>query len=400
MAEEKGIHENINLVEVDIADMPGLSFECECGRTHSVGIKKIVLGCGIQDEIVGVLSALNSGKIFMMADAYTYEALGASLERRLIEQGCRLKTFVFDTGSGLPLVPDEKATGRLFMEAGTDLAAILAVGSGSINDLARFVGSRLKVPYIIAGTAPSMDGYASVVSPLMVNGFKTTFEGVYPYAIIADTEVMRKAPMDMINAGFGDVIGKLTALADWKLAKVINGEYYCENVVQLVEKAVGKCINNAGKIALRDETGIKYLIEALILTGVAMGLIGNSRPASGAEHHLAHYWEMEALKKGEDHPLHGNSVGAAAVVIAAVYELAAELLPEGVTYPKSSYVEDILEKAGSKTNPAKLGIDRELFKKSLLHAMEIRERFTILRFTASKGMLERIAETLTRRFYD
>jgi glycerol-1-phosphate dehydrogenase [NAD(P)+] len=385
------------ILGLNINEMSECSFECSCGRIHSVDIKQIITGSDAFNELHDVLSAFKAGKVFLLADSNTYEVLGAKIEELLCKHGFKLKTFTFKTR--VPLIPDERAVGRLLLEMDRDISVILAVGSGSLNDIARILSCRLDIPYVIAGTAPSMDGYASVVSPLIVDGFKLTYDGVYPYAVLADTGIMRKAPAEMINAGFGDVLGKLTALTDWELSKKLNGEYYCKTSVTLVRNAINKCIDNTEGLAQCDENAIKFLIEALILTGIAMGLVGNSRPASGAEHHLAHFWEMDALARGAEHPLHGNSVGVGTVVISSVYELMASEIPLDIQFPKPGYVSGLLRKANSHADPVSLGIGRELFKQSVIHACEIRERYTILRLAAANGHLEEIANILTERFY-
>ncbi len=387
-----------DLLNTAIKDMPGLSFDCGCGRRHSVDIKSILTGSGVLCGLKDILEPFRQGEIFLMADNNTWEACGENVAKLLSDGSFQYKSFVFRAES--PLVPDEKAVGRLLLELDGKTSAIVAAGSGTLNDLARFLSCRLGIPYIIACTAPSMDGYASTVSPLIVEGFKTTMSGVYPYAIVADTEIMKKAPADMIRAGFGDVAGKLTALADWELSRRLNGEYYCEAIVKLVGRAVDKCAASAAGLAVRDEAAIGSLIEALILSGVAMGLAGNSRPASGSEHHLAHYWEMDALAAGEEHPLHGNSVGAATVVISHIYTLLSDKLPEGFEYPRPAFVAGLLENASSFSSPASIGIDRGLFRESILKAYTIRDRFTIMRYANSMGRLEELADTLARRFYE
>ena len=387
----------MTVLNVDIKYMAGLSFDCSCGRRHSAGIKTIMTGSGVLHGLKDILEPFRQGELFLMADNNTWDVCGRNVEQLLSVEGFCIKSFVFR--SETPLVPDEKAVGRLLLEMSSETSAIIAVGSGSLNDLARVLSCRLGKPYIIVGTAPSMDGYASIVSPLIVEGFKTTFNGVYPYAIVADTEIMKRAPEDMIRAGFGDIAGKLTALTDWDLSRRINGEYYCDTIVKLVNRAIGKCIDSAAGLAVRDEAAIESLIEALILTGVAMGFTGNSRPASGSEHHLAHYWEMDALSEGREHALHGNSVGVGTVVISHMYELLSDELPEGFEYPKPAFIAGLLEKAGSYPNPASIGIDKRLFRDSILNAYKIRERFTIMRLAASLNKLEDLADILTRRFY-
>lgn len=387
-----------DILAMNIKDMPGLSFDCGCGRRHSVDIRSILTGSGVLHGLKDILQPFAQGELFLMADGNTWEACGKKVGELLSGWSFRFKSFVFKADT--PLVPDEGAVGRLLLETGGETSAIIAVGSGSLNDLARFLSSRLAIPYVIIATAPSMDGYASVVSPLIVDGFKTTFSGVYPYAILADTEVMKKAPADMIRAGFGDVLGKLTALTDWELSRRINGEYYCDVIVKLVNRAVGKCIDSAAGLAGREEAAIDSLIEALILTGVAMGMAGNSRPASGAEHHLAHYWEMDALASRREHALHGNSVGAATVVISHMYSLLSDELPEGFEYPDPAFLTRLLERAGAYTTPASIGIDRRLFRDSILNAYKIRDRYTVMRLAASMGRLQELADILSRRYYE
>lgn len=388
-----------DLFSTGIEELPGFSLDCPCGRRHSVDIEKLSVRNGILDELVKGLMPFRDGKLFVITDENTYSVFGGSVIARLEKEGFHLKSFVFPKGSH-DLIPDEHAIGRLLMELEQETSLLLAVGSGVLNDLARIIAFKTNKPFAIAGTAPSMDGYASVVSPLIINGKKLTYPGKYPYAIFADTSIMKNAPMVMIRAGYGDVLGKLTALADWQLSRIMEGEYYCETTARLVQNGVGKCIESTEGLAARDEEAIRHLIEALILTGISMGLVGISRPASGTEHQLAHYWEIKAIEASCEHPLHGNAVGTATVVTAMLYELAADLLPAGIDYPSVSYVTGLLEKIGAAVSPRELGIDRALFADSLLNAMNLRNKYTLLRFCDAKGKLAEFAEILVRRFYD
>jgi glycerol-1-phosphate dehydrogenase [NAD(P)+] len=245
-----------------------------------------------------------------------------------------------------------------------------------------------------------MDGYASNISSLMVNNFKTTYKTTYPLSIIADYTVMNKAPMNMIKAGFGDMIGKFISLADWKLSKYLNNEYYCETSAALVDNALNSCCKKAHRLKKKDEAFLISLFESLILSGIAMGLVGNSRPASGSEHHLAHYWEMDALRKRREHPLHGNSVGAAAVVISEIYKMINDINPLPLSIPKADEIREILIAGGCFYNPASLNVNKEVFKESILHAREIRAtRFTILHLVHKLGLEKEIANRLIEIFY-
>lgn len=389
----------LDILNISIEDMPGLSFDCSCGRRHSVEIDKIVVRNDVSEEIAKYLEPFINEKLFVLSDTNTYDVMGETVIDCLNQKGFRLKSFVFETGDHA-LVPDEHSIGRLLLELEPDTAFILVVGSGVLNDIARIVSFRAGKAFAIAGTAPSMDGYASVGSSLIVNGKKITYYSHYPSAIFADISVMRNAPLIMIQAGYGDVLGKLTALADWNLTRIVNNEFYCETIAGLVQKGVDRCIESAEGLAKRDEKAIRYLTEALILTGLSIGLAGVSRPASGTEHQLAHYWEIRAVEEGIDHPLHGNAVGVGTVVTAMLYELASEILPKGISYPTVDYVTCLLKKVGSCANPRDLGISRELFVESMMNAMNMRDKYTILRYCDQKGKLAEFTDIITRRLYD
>lgn len=391
-----------NILNMKIEQIAGKSFECICGKSHSVDIEKIICEKDSINSISEICQPFESGKIFLICDSNTFEICGKKASEILINENFNVKTFIYQQKSELSqnnVVPDEKALGRLLLEIEAETSLIVTCGSGSLNDLSRMISYKLNIPYIIIATAPSMDGYASVVSPLIVEGFKTTFEAVYPYAVVGDLGILATAPVDMIRAGFGDILGKLTALADWELARQIKKEYWCETSVNMVKNALLKCMENASNVTSKSENTIRYIFEALLLSGVAMGLVGNSRPASGAEHHLAHYWEMDALKNGEEHALHGNAVGVGTLVVARIYELMAEFLPKTFIKPSFDEIRLNLIKAGCASKPQEIGVSKELFERSIKNAYTIRTRFTISHFAKELGKLNEIAEIITNEFY-
>lgn len=387
-----------NLLEKSIHELADLHFLCSCGKEHRVDIHDITVGHGVLPKIVEILKKFEVRHPYLLADKNTYALCGKTVQNHLTAAGqYELHSHIFSGDS--VLIPDEKAVGAalLDMEPKDDL--ILAVGSGTLNDIARILSARTGVPYMIIGTAPSMDGYASTVSPLIIGGTKITKEAVYPIAVLADTSILREAPTQMMTAGYGDIIGKFTANTDWRLSQMLTGEYYCKESAALINEATQKCADNAEEFARRDEKAVGLVTEALILSGVAMGMVGNSRPASGAEHHLAHYWEINALKEHREHALHGNAVAVGTVVIASLYDLAEDLLPKELERPTASEIIALLKKCGAPTHPSEIGVEKGLFYQSILHAMEIRERYTILRFCQAKGKLSEFAEVLTKKFY-
>lgn len=386
-----------SILDRPISQWAGMEYSCACGKSHKVDIQAIRVGSGVIQELPGILRDLGASHIFLVADNYTYEAAGRQVEQLLDQAGLSYHKRVFQTET--PLVPNEYALGSVLAAMTSQDDMLLAVGSGTLNDVTKYVSARTGVPYVIAATAPSMDGYASTVAPTILDGFKTTLPAVYPAAIVADVDILKDAPMPMLTAGFGDIIGKFTSLADWRLSHQLNGEYYCPEVAGVIEAAVETCAANAQALAQREPQAIQAVTEALILSGLAMGMVGISRPASGAEHQMAHYWEMDALRRGEEHPLHGNAVGVGTVLAASLYEMAAEYLPQGFAAPDKGQILACLQAAGSCADPKELGIRRELCLESLLHAMELRDRFTVQKLLEQKGKLSLCAQELVARYY-
>lgn len=386
-----------SILDRPISQWAGMEYSCACGKSHKVDIQAIRVGSGVIQELPGILRDLGASHIFLVADNYTYEAAGRQVEQLLDQAGLSYHKRVFQTET--PLVPNEYALGSVLAAMTSQDDMLLAVGSGTLNDVTKYVSARTGVPYVIVATAPSMDGYASTVAPTILDGFKTTLPAVYPAAIVADVDILKDAPMPMLTAGFGDIIGKFTSLADWRLSHQLNGEYYCPEVAGVIEAAVETCAANAKALAQRGPQAIQAVTEALILSGLAMGMVGVSRPASGAEHQMAHYWEMDALRRGEEHPLHGNAVGVGTVLAASLYEMAAEYLPQGFAAPDKGQILACLQAAGSCADPKELGIRRELCLESLLHAMELRDRFTVQKLLEQKGKLSLCAQELVARYY-
>lgn len=386
-----------SILDRPISQWAGMEYSCACGKSHKVDIQAIRVGSGVIQELPGILRDLGASHIFLVTDNYTYEAAGRQVEQLLDQAGLAYHKRVFQTET--PLVPNEYALGSVLAAMTSQDDMLLAVGSGTLNDVTKYVSARTGIPYVIAATAPSMDGYASTVAPTILDGFKTTLPAVYPAAIVADVDILKDAPMPMLTAGFGDIIGKFTSLADWRLSHQLNGEYYCPEVAGVIEAAVETCAANAQALAQREPQAIQAVTEALILSGLAMGMVGVSRPASGAEHQMAHYWEMDALRRGEEHPLHGNAVGVGTVLAASLYEMAAEYLPQGFAAPDKGQILACLQAAGSCADPEELGIRRELCLESLLHAMELRDRFTVQKLLEQKGKLSLCAQELVARYY-
>ncbi|MBQ6551664.1 MAG: sn-glycerol-1-phosphate dehydrogenase [Lachnospiraceae bacterium] len=389
------------ILTMNISEMPGLSFDCSCGRHHSFPVHGISIRKNAIEDLPAMAAPFKDKKILIVFDTNTYRVAGERAVCLLRENGfTKVKELLFDTGTDI-LIPDEKTLGRILQEQDLDCKLMIAVGSGVINDSVKFVTSRTGLPFIIVATAPSMDGYVSDGAPIFSHGYKYSPQAHLTYGLIGDTEILATAPQDMIQAGFGDVVGKITAIADWDLAVKANGDYRCMTCVRLVEKAHEKCFAHADGLPARDPEAMGALMEALTMTGVAMALVNISRPASGAEHMLSHYWEMDYIDRGLNPIHHGIQVGVATVVIARFFEELADILPEGTKElcPPAEEIAALLKKGGAPASPKEIGISRELFRASLINGWTVRPRYSILQFAKDRGRLEELAEKLTEEFY-
>ncbi len=240
---------------------------------------------------------------------------------------------------------------------------IIAVGGGSIIDVAKLASFRADVPFISFPTTASHDGIASANASIKDLGMKTSMKARPPIAVIADVKVIKTAPYRYLAAGVGDMISNLTAVKDWQLAHKIRGEYYSEYAASLSLMSAKMVIRNANIIRLGNEESVRKVIKGLISSGVAMSIAGSSRPASGAEHLFSHALDAIAPKPA----LHGEQCGVGTIIMAYLHGL------------KWERIRETLKKVGAPTNAYELGIDPEYIVEALTVAHKIRpERYTIL----------------------
>ena len=396
----KGVNVMDEILNLSINEMPQTEFDCSCGKHHNFSVHDMSIRKGAIEDLPKMAEPFKDGKILVVFDNHTYEVAGKRAVELLKENGFNVKELLFDTGDDI-LIPDEKTLGRIVQEQDLDTSLMVAVGSGVINDSVKFVTSRSGLPYIIVATAPSMDGYVADGAPIFSQGYKYSPVAHLTYGLVGDTDILKTAPQDLIQAGYGDVVGKITAIADWDLAVKANNDYRCDTCVTLVNRALDKCFAKAEGLKDRDPESLGALLEALTLTGVAMALVNISRPASGAEHMLSHFWEMDYIARGLNPNHHGIQVGVATPVIARFFEELADILPEGTgaLCPPHEEIEALLAKGGAPTSPKDIGISKELFHDSLLKGYTVRPRYSIMQFAKDNGRLEEIADKITEEIY-
>lgn len=295
----------MNLNSIDLSG-------CTCGYKHPALDMTVEIGPALLSRTAEILAGFPR-KLLVVADKNTLAASDGLME--VLSAGgfdCALHCYEDCTEADIEEV-------RAVEKLAAAYDGVLAVGSGSIGDICRLASFYAKKEFAIFATAPSMDGFASSTAPITFDNFKESVLCHVPSVIIGDTDILAKSPAALKSAGFGDVIAKYVALVDWKIATLVAQEYFCPSVAKMVKDVLEKTMALADKVTLEDAEAAGAMMEALVLSGVCMTLANNTRPASAAEHLLAHYWEMKKLERHEPMPFHGTKVGVGTLLIARLY---------------------------------------------------------------------------------
>ncbi|MFB6262121.1 MAG: sn-glycerol-1-phosphate dehydrogenase, partial [Bradymonadaceae bacterium] len=340
----------------------------------------------------------------------------------------------------------------------------VAVGSGTINDTVKMTAHQLDRPMAVVGTAPSMNGYTSGIAAILSDGVKTTNPCTAPRAVVADLDVMAEAPARMLASGLGDLLSKPVSNSDWAISARLNGTPHSDEAMEIIEEGSERLGGVAERLQQRDVEAVRGLVESLMLSGIAMSVAGSSSPASGGEHLVSHYIDMTAHARDRPHDLHGCQVGVGTLVSAHLYERLRSFDPSTLDIearvdalePWSSYEEtlrdrfDVLyEAVVGYAEPAyptpdrlrqrlqtvvdewdallddadrtlrsrssieaelraadcpvrfrDLGVGRDRARRAILHAKDIRNRYTILHLCWELGRLEEWGEDALDLLYE
>jgi glycerol-1-phosphate dehydrogenase [NAD(P)+] len=283
--------------------------------------RDVLIGPGALDGVAEVLArSAGDGPAVVVADDTTWRVAGERVQRRLEAAG-RATAGPYRFPPGAFVYAEYGNVERLRDALAGHDAVPVAVGSGTLNDLVKRAAAELGRPYVTVATAASMDGYTAFGASIARDGYKQTLTCPAPRAVVADLDVLAGAPAAMTASGYGDLLGKVTAGADWLVADALGVEAVDPGAWSLVQDRLGAATGRPAELAAGDLAAMDGLIEGLVMSGLAMQAHASSRPASGAEHQFSHLWEMEGLGQDRRPPLsHGFKVGVGTVAVAALYE--------------------------------------------------------------------------------
>jgi glycerol-1-phosphate dehydrogenase [NAD(P)+] len=382
----------------------------------------------------------------LLADLRTTDVAGGRCAAALRAAGFSVADRIVPDGpGGASPICDDLTKDRLAAElpAGD---VLVAVGSGVVNDLSKWIAFERGIPYAVYATAASMNGYSAASIATSVRGVKGLLRARAPIAIAADPGVIENAPFALTSAGLGDAIAKPVSTADWLVNHRLLGEAFSRPVAEIIDRVEGLYLDAPERLARRDPAAVAALFRALVYSGCAMTLQGSSLPASGGEHLVSHTLDMLGQVDGTGHDLHGRQVGVATIFAAALYQricaledvrlrgdaapldralwgpladavaaehgkkrsrveaaraalaapgtwtaLRAEILP---MLRSPGRIKDCLARAGAAHRTADLGCTRERFLTAVRHCGAMRERFTSIDLGWLTGVLPGAAEEI------
>ena len=335
-----------------LRDLADLTAE---GRGHAKKTQHIGVGTDQLAQVGPWLREAQPGKRHrVVCDAHTKTAAADALLASLHSEGLDADLHVLEPRAGedhVTCADEEIEALRAHLEPLTDVNAI-AVGAGTVNDIVKMATAKLDRPYQCVATAASMNGYTSAIAAVLSRGVKRTLPAQQAQAVFADVDVLRKAPAYLNLAGFGDLLSKPYSNADWRLSAFVRGVPYEERPAKLLDTAFDALLDAADAVGNAEAEGIELLGATIILSGFTMAIAGTSAPASGGEHLVSHYWDMEQhCRDLHLRGLHGTQVGIATRMSAMLFERLVALEPGDIDpnaaaarIPDASYLDGLAER--------------------------------------------------------
>lgn len=293
-----------------ILDTAKYAGPCDCGRVHELRTKLVVCEYGAMDKFDDYMAECGlSGFRTVIYDTNTYALpalrhISAGQEIVLKAEGLHSeKGMIEDMMKQLKRTPDY----------------IVVVGSGTLMDFGRYSAFKLGIPFVAVPTLVSADGFTANICSIIIDGQKQSIPMQAPDAVICDLNVVSGAPRFLTVAGVQDILAKHITIADWKIAHLVSGEYFCERVCNMAQESLDLMTRCALELAEGKEPDFEAMAYAQMLSGLTMQMLSHSRAASGAEHLIAHLVEMKPRGFENAHGIHGECVGVGTIICAREY---------------------------------------------------------------------------------
>ncbi|MBW2136126.1 MAG: sn-glycerol-1-phosphate dehydrogenase [Deltaproteobacteria bacterium] len=297
------------------------TIRCACGQDHHVPVKGIFFSEDALRELPDFLGTyVREPRALLVSDIRTQEVAGRETEETLRNAEWSVEVITLpDPEGGSPVCDDQTYHGVL-EQISSPPGVFIAIGSGVINDLVKWVSFTVDRPYAVVATAASMNGFTSANVAPLIQGVKSLVRARAPIGVFAKPSVIAKAPYRLTAAGLGDALAKSVSVVDWELNHVLLGEPFCSFCAGIIDQSERTYLKHPENILARSPDGIQAIFDALNYSGLAMTMIGSSAPASGGEHLFSHTLDMMSLLDRVPHDLHGRQVGIGTLFASALYD--------------------------------------------------------------------------------
>lgn len=301
-----------------ILDCAKYSGPCSCGREHPLETKMVAVEYGALNNFDEYMARCGlTGRRTVLYDTNTYNLPGMVHVRADKEIVLEAKGLHSEKGLIEAVIPQLD-----------DPDVIITVGSGTLMDFARYPAFKLGKPFVAIPTLASSDGFTANICSVVIDGFKRSIPMSAPALVVADLNIISGAPMFLTVSGIADILSKHISLADWKIARLVSGEYYCERVAALARQSLDMMSACAEGMLRGERPDFEAMTMAQMISGLTMQMLGNSRAASGAEHLIAHLVEMKPPRFETSRGIHGECVGVGTIICADEYHRMARKTPK------------------------------------------------------------------------
>jgi glycerol-1-phosphate dehydrogenase [NAD(P)+] len=322
--------------------------------------RKILIGQGVVSQVGMIIRTLNesAAEVAVVTGRTVKSKAGDELDSSLEKVSLKRSVHVVSHAS-VGIVD------KLQDKIGDTLPDfVIGFGGGRSVDIAKMTAFRIGRPFLSVPTSASHDGISSPFVSIRGTNMPHSIKANTPIGVVADTELMLKAPSRLLAGGCGDLIAKITAVKDWELARDDKGEYFGSYAANLACMSARIILEESRKLSCKSQFSIRTVVEALISAGVAACIAGSSRPCSGAEHLFSHAIEYVA---GPNFGLHGERVGIGTIMMAKLH---------GLNWDK---IAETLKNVGAPTKAQQIKLNEEQVVKALIAARSLRpDRYTIL----------------------
>lgn len=301
-----------------------------CGRDHKIPFQVVKSGRHLVDlipDVIGSVLGQKADNVGVVYDRQIEDKVTPFVLEPLKALGIDLTKIPLGKPGAL-LAPSVAVGDEAAESLPNEITFLIGVGSGVISDLTKWIATKRSLPFMLVGSAASMNAYTSITATMTEDNVKTSRWLDPASAVLVDADLLATAPQEMTCAGIGDLLARNTANADWKLSELIRGTYFCPVPFQMMSSYQDRFLSEINSLGENDPEAIAFLGDAVLVSGYSMTVLdGETSPSSGSEHILSHFFDFQHNIFDLPKNLHGTQVGVGTIIMSTAFEILREMTP-------------------------------------------------------------------------